>query len=696
MKSFLYLMAFLLIFTPDIFSQRAKIQTEAVTRRQLTELGITTNSVSPGLDNFANETYIYFSAKNIGNTQPILTANFELIQKPSGSTTVLESLTDPLWTMFKADRKGTYVLKLTITTASGTHDTTKTLYSSDFVGVGNFGGAPAQYPNCMTCHQNTDRFVEIYNRWNNSAHAQTLKKNISFGPASFNQNCFSCHTTGTDNLLAANNKGFDDVAQELGWAMTGTPRPAIWDSLTTHFQPLVSRANVGCESCHGAGSEHTLGGNPGKIAIELTAGVCGQCHDSPEKSNTFIQWQQATHARALWSNSFAQTAASQNNNLQNCIRCHDAQGYVNFTKNLTTNTTGWTINNHVTLTCATCHDPHGNDNHASLRRSPVTSDTLANGFAYEYGRAGHLCMDCHKARREAESYSLTQVTNANWGPHYSSETDNYFGQNAASFGSAYLSSPHMYAVENSCVTCHMGATPASGDPNRHKVGGHTFKLKNEETGFHLTTTCTPCHGNKTSWDDFMARSDYDGNGIKESIPTEIEGLLTNLRMALPPIGIDSISWQGIRDSNNLDYRKAFFNYQLISKGAAYGMHNTAFAIDVLQKSTAAIGGFVSSVNLEEDFKPVHFRLFQNYPNPFNPTTTIKYNLMNESKVKLTVFNLTGEQVAELVNTVQTNGDYTVNFNANNLASGIYFYRIEITPSQDNRTYVETKKMLLMK
>jgi cytochrome c553 len=54
----------------------------------------------------------------------------------------------------------------------------------------------------------------------------------------------------------------------------------------------------------------------------------------------YVQWENPLHSEALWSNSFAQGAASQNNSLANCIRCHDGKGYVNFTKGRTTNTTG--------------------------------------------------------------------------------------------------------------------------------------------------------------------------------------------------------------------------------------------------------------------------------------------------------------------------------------------------------------------
>ena len=88
--------------------------------------------------------------------------------------------------------------------------------------------------------------------------------------------------------------------------------------------------------------------------------------------------------------------------------------------------------------------------------------------------------------------------------------------------------------------------------------------------------------------------------------------------------------------------------------------------------------------------PKQFELFQNYPNPFNPTTTIRYGLPKESKVKIVVFNILGEVVTMLVDDLQEAGNYEVKFDASRMASGIYIYRIQA------REFIKTKKMVLMK
>ncbi len=678
-------------------AQRAKIVNEWMSPHRLETLQFTTNSIATGLDVVANQTYVYLSAKNIAGTDPILSAVFTLLSKPAGSATVLENI-DPSWVQFLPDVTGAYQVGLSITTASGSHDTTKTIYAANFVGVGNFDGVTATYPNCMTCHQNTPRFIEIFNRWKDSGHANMFKNRITTGPSIYNTDCMKCHTTGYDYNLPASNNGFDDVAAQLGWVWQGPPNAGKWDTLKTQYTGLVNRATVGCESCHGPGGEHAMGGNVNKIQISLESGVCSPCHDSPWRYNKYVQWQNSAHGEPVWSGSFAQGTASQNNNLSNCIRCHDGQGFVNFTNGLTTNTTGWTRANHTHLSCQTCHDPHGNTNTASLRFTPAGSDTLANGFQYTTGGTGQLCFNCHKGRRNADTYSLTQVTSAFWGPHYSVQTDVLLGKNAASFGNPYLSSPHNLATEHSCVTCHMPATTEIGNPDRDKVGGHTFALYNPETNYYHTTSCVPCHGQKNSWDDFIARADYDGNGIIESIPKEVDGLLKALRIALPPAGIDSIAWQMIRDTNDVNINKAYFNYQIMKNEGSKGMHNAMFTFDVLRQSLMAIGGMVSVD--DAPITLVEYSLFQNYPNPFNPTTTIRYSLPYESNVKISVYSITGERVMELVNGVQSAGYHQAVFNTSSagrqLASGVYLYMIEANSVYGNGSFIETKKMILIK
>ena len=99
--------------------------------------------------------------------------------------------------------------------------------------------------------------------------------------------------------------------------------------------------------------------------------------------------------------------------------------------------------------------------------------------------------------------------------------------------------------------------------------------------------------------------------------------------------------------------------------------------------------YSNEVNVEVEL-PIEYSLEQNYPNPFNPGTTIKYSIPADGFVKLSVYNLLGEEVANLVNGHQKAGRYEVNFNAGSLSSGMYVYRLE------TQNYVLSKKLMLMK
>ena len=87
--------------------------------------------------------------------------------------------------------------------------------------------------------------------------------------------------------------------------------------------------------------------------------------------------------------------------------------------------------------------------------------------------------------------------------------------------------------------------------------------------------------------------------------------------------------------------------------------------------------------------PKGFILEQNYPNPFNPSTTIEYQITTPDIVKLQVFNTLGQLVATLVNERQSTGAYSVNWDAQNLSSGTYFYRLEV-----GNDFVTRKSVLL--
>ena len=99
--------------------------------------------------------------------------------------------------------------------------------------------------------------------------------------------------------------------------------------------------------------------------------------------------------------------------------------------------------------------------------------------------------------------------------------------------------------------------------------------------------------------------------------------------------------------------------------------------------------------IEHPALPDDYKLAQNYPNPFNPTTVIEFDLPRRSNVSITIFNLLGQQVAELVNEEIAAGSYRVSWDGisssgQRASSGIYFYRLVADD------FIDTKKMILLK
>ena len=133
------------------------------------------------------------------------------------------------------------------------------------------------------------------------------------------------------------------------------------------------------------------------------------------------------------------------------------------------------------------------------------------------------------------------------------------------------------------------------------------------------------------------------------------------------------------------------------------MVESGFLVDILFRGplTAVSEGGGSSI-------PTSYELSQNYPNPFNPSTTIRYALPRASNVSVIVYNALGQQVAIIVNEQQEAGYHDVVFAGTNLASGVYFYRLSVSPlttrdlvqsgGQDEQPggFVSVKKFILVK
>lgn len=127
------------------------------------------------------------------------------------------------------------------------------------------------------------------------------------------------------------------------------------------------------------------------------------------------------------------------------------------------------------------------------------------------------------------------------------------------------------------------------------------------------------------------------------------------------------------------------NYYIYVTGAETGGPRTHV------RSFIQVVANVTGVSNNQNATPSVFALMQNYPNPFNPSTSIDYNIAKQSIVNIKVFDVIGREVASLVNNeVKQAGDYNVTFNASNLPSGIYYYKMTAGD------FTDVKKMVLIK
>ncbi len=187
------------------------------------------------------------------------------------------------------------------------------------------------------------------------------------------------------------------------------------------------------------------------------------------------------------------------------------------------------------------------------------------------------------------------------------------------------------------------------------------------------------------------------------VPVELTSFTANVNTN----GQVTLNWNTASEINNMlfeiERKNEQGNYATIGYVDGYGTTTEAQQYTYVDKTVGTgtffyrlkqidFGGrFEYSGEVMVDIKaPLTFELGQNYPNPFNPSTTIKYSIAEAGQVKLTIFNMLGEEVNVLIDKQMETGIYEISFNASGLPSGTYIYKLE-SPG-----FVQVKKMILMK
>lgn len=131
-------------------------------------------------------------------------------------------------------------------------------------------------------------------------------------------------------------------------------------------------------------------------------------------------------------------------------------------------------------------------------------------------------------------------------------------------------------------------------------------------------------------------------------------------------------------------------YNLIVERIGHEIMKKSVVISNYSKDTIDITPNLTGIFNDDKIIPVNYWLGNNYPNPFNPVTKISFGLPAASNTKIVIYDITGREVSEIIDRKLDAGNYSINWDARNFASGIYFYKLE------SGDYVQTKKMVLIK
>lgn len=453
-------------------------------------------------------------------------------------------------------------------------------------------------------------------------------------PKSVAKGCSGCHNTGltldqtTNGEWVAHPAGVDE-------SVPGYENNPSYFDIDEDGQ--LDQINTGCERCHGPGSEHSATADPTKIenpanfTVEQANNLCGQCHSRGSSL--------PNHTFHFPYNDQTMTAPELGDLVADFYT--DGGGYWGDQKNSKKHHQQFydfyrspkpTSQSH-NVSCYDCHDPHGSSQEHMIVTERDEEDSQGNPITIPTSADNNtLCLSCHASNGDFAGITPEMVAD--------------YSNNISTIGAIVSNhTHHPYDPEGNdegevasrCTSCHMPKVAKSALP--YDVHSHTFEaISPEKTkNYNMPNSCAvSCH----------AKEGYDHFGIN----------ITNA---------DFTDWGG---ANQQALADTLLHY--------YGPNGVWWA--------------VSSVHLADLGTPEKFALSQNYPNPFNPTTKIEFAIPNANHVRLTVYDAVGNQVAVLVDEQKSAGNYYSVWDASNIASGVYFYRLEAG------NYSKVKKMLLLK
>ncbi|MGC8897708.1 MAG: ammonia-forming cytochrome c nitrite reductase subunit c552 [Bacteroidota bacterium] len=540
--------------------------------------------------------------------------------------------------------------------------------------------------NCQTCHA-TEK-----SNWLISRHANTqadvaseLAQNwAGQSPDSVingteAEDCVACHSPTAVTV----NGG---MAETQVMAHFFTTTNGVYTSSTVPADS-ANWPQIACVACHNVPANHptikpVLGVFNSKTvkydSVQNASSLCGYCHGSLRFSSTdhrlYDAWKISRHGHRGQYDVAAELAANETNmtpdqvvQSENCIGCH-APTSVTINGGVTEGqalglfftTTGGVFTSATTVAdtsewpdvaCNACHNPH----------NPDTLSYFSSGSRmYQImSSSEQLCGQCHGNLRFPDTDHLS----------YNIEQ-----------GTGGIGVPQQVTMPGArCVDCHMQKSDVDGT-NAKMFGGHSWQVFITESDGSVSAACTKCHANMnadsaetvvTLWKTQFATLDSIANVEVAKADTVVAAHGDSLKAAY--------------------LSEAQHNMIYAESDESGGFHNHNFSVALLNDAIAKAKLITTDVKSTITSLPSSFALMQNYPNPFNPSTEIEFQLPRSTFVTLTVYNILGARIRELIaNRKMEAGNHAVVFDAENLPGGVYLYRLS-TPE-----FTQTRKMILLR
>lgn len=405
--------------------------------------------------------------------------------------------------------------------------------------------------------------------------------------------CESCHYEKTANFVNSELPHYSEQVQCIDCHMPYTDKSAIGDTLhhvgdvRSHLFRINTDPNAKmlsadgkfangyltvdyvCLRCHGTEDKAWALSNANRAHVEpVEPTSCFECHgDTPENEKIIAR-------RDQWENSAHATGETYTENESPCSGCHTSEGFV---QRLQTGSAG-EIENPSHIGCFTCHAPHSI--YGTLKVRTEEPYTLENGIVFDKG-AGNLCVNCHHSRRNVDDYVYDGVKlNNRFGPHHSNQGDMLQGTNAYEYsGVTYTNSYHSSGATDGCVTCHMKTSV------ENTLGGHSMNMAWE--GVENVAACNSpvCHNGALTTFNRLAAEDYDHDGTIEGVQDEVQGQMDELKDKL--IAANLLTSGGVpvaRAVAKADSAGAVYNYLFALEDRCLGIHNTKYAVELLQSA----------------------------------------------------------------------------------------------------------------